>query len=133
VSNLSYLPPGSPNILTLSLDVTSKESISRAVAAALAEFGRIDVVVNNAGYFLFGDTENIPESAARKQMETNFFGSVNVTLEALRVFREANIENGGRRGGLIIQISSSSGFVGLTGSAYYNARYGRPLCGYEPI
>ena len=91
--------------------------------ATLARFGRIDVIVNNAGYYLFGDTEGIHEEAARKQMDTNFSGSVHVTLEALRVLRDVNPQNGGPKGGLIVQISSSSGFVGLTGSAYYNARF----------
>ena len=81
------------------------------------------MLVNNAGYYLFGDTESIQEEAARKQMDTNFSGSADVTLDVLRVLRDVNPQNGGPKGGLIVQISSSSGFVGLTGSAYYNARY----------
>ncbi|RFU28511.1 hypothetical protein B7463_g7826, partial [Scytalidium lignicola] len=120
VSSLDYLPR-SPNVLKLALDVTSRKQISVAIDSTLAKFGRVDVFVNNAGYYLFGDTECIQEQAARKQMDTNSFGAADITLEALRVFREVNSQNGGTKGGLVLQISSSSGFVGLTGSAYYNA------------
>jgi NAD(P)-dependent dehydrogenase (short-subunit alcohol dehydrogenase family) len=87
VSSLSYLPTSSHNVLTIALDVTSRKGISAAIEATLARFGRIDVVVNNAGYYLFGDTESIQEAAARKQMYTNFSGAADVTLEAFRVFR----------------------------------------------
>ncbi|KAH8803475.1 hypothetical protein F5884DRAFT_683167, partial [Xylogone sp. PMI_703] len=120
VSSLAYLP-NSSNVLKIALDVTSRKQISEAIDATLTKFGRIDVFVNNAGYYLFGDTESIQQDAARKQVDTNFFGAANVTLEALRVFRDVNPQNGGAKGGLILQISSSSGFVGLAGSAYYNA------------
>jgi NAD(P)-dependent dehydrogenase (short-subunit alcohol dehydrogenase family) len=105
------------------LDITSRGDITVAITAAIERFGRIDVFVNNAGYYLFGDTESINEAAARKQMDTNFFGAADITLQALPVLRDINSQNHGKQGGLIIQISSSSGFIGLTGSTYYNARY----------
>ncbi|KAJ0416734.1 hypothetical protein BJY00DRAFT_291032 [Aspergillus carlsbadensis] len=117
VGALSYLPD-EQRVLKLSLDVTSAEQIEQSLAAAVAHFGRVDVVVNNAGYGQRGDTEAVSDEDARVQVETNFWGPVRVTRGALRVFREVNPAG---QGGTIVQISSVGGWVGFPGNAYYHA------------
>lgn len=119
LSALSSLPEG-PNVLKLSLDVTSKASIDAATKAALAKFGRLDVVVNNAGYGLYGDTESTTDEQARKQLDTNFWGAVDITKEAMRIMREENPKTG-PQGGVVVQISSLGGRVGFAGGAFYHA------------
>lgn len=122
-STLSYLPDG-PNVLKLALDVTSKEAIIKALAAAVEQFGRLDVVINNAGYGLLGDTENARESDARLQMETLFWGPTYITQEAVRIFREVNPAG---QGGTVIQVSSIGGYLTFPGSAFYHAGYATQL------
>ncbi|KAL2815095.1 hypothetical protein BJX63DRAFT_390429 [Aspergillus granulosus] len=117
IGSLSYLPDEA-RVLKLGLDVTSNEQINSCLAAAVAHFGRLDVVINNAGYGLRGDTEAVSDEDARDQMETNFWGPVRITRGALRVFREVNMAG---QGGIIIQISSIGGWVGFPGNAYYHA------------
>ncbi|KIW79537.1 hypothetical protein Z517_06149 [Fonsecaea pedrosoi CBS 271.37] len=114
---LSYLPD-TPNVLKLCLDVTSKEQVAQVVQATVDRFGCLDVVVNNAGYGVTGDTEVLPDADARAQFETNFWGAVNVTKAALPILREVNPPG---KGGLFIQISSVGGRVCYAGSAYYHA------------
>ncbi|XXG97683.1 hypothetical protein Hte_003990 [Hypoxylon texense] len=117
----------SPNVLKLALDVTSPSSIDAAFDEALARFGRVDVVVNNAGYSLMGDAEASPagNADARKLLDTNFWGAVDVTKRALSVFRDANPKAGQQgqqgQGGVIINVSSMGGVLGSPGSAYYHA------------
>ena len=118
---LSYLPD-SPTVLKLPLDVTSEQDVKNVMKLAVEKFGRVSVVVNNAGYGLSGDTEAIPDADARAQLETNFWGAANVTKAALPVFRETN-KAFDRAGGLVIQISSMGGRLGFPGSAFYHARY----------
>ncbi|KAE8383521.1 hypothetical protein BDV26DRAFT_277145 [Aspergillus bertholletiae] len=117
VASLSYLPEG-PRVLKLTLDVTSKSDITNSLSTAVDTFGRIDVLVNNAGYGTLGDTETFPESDARLQMETLFWGPVWLTQEAVRIFREANPPG---HGGTIVQVSSIGGLVTFPGSAFYHA------------
>ncbi|KIW29171.1 uncharacterized protein PV07_05006 [Cladophialophora immunda] len=114
---LSYLPD-SPNVLKIGLDVTSKDQVAQVIQAAVDKFGRLDVVVNNAGYGVTGDTEVLPDADARAQLETNFWGAVNVTKAALPILREVNPPG---KGGLFMQISSVGGRVCYAGSAYYHA------------
>ena len=118
-SSLSYLEDG-PNVLKIQLDVTSPADIARVVAAAVEKFGRIDVLINNAGYGLMGDFEAIPDEHARKEFETNFWGPMNLTREVLRVFREVNPKG---QGGTIVQVSSMGGYMGFPGNTFYHARY----------
>jgi NAD(P)-dependent dehydrogenase (short-subunit alcohol dehydrogenase family) len=95
----------------LQLDVTSDQStIDGIMAKAIAIHGRIDVLVNNAGYVLAGALEETPAEKLREQFETNVFGPLRVTTALLPLFRE-------RRAGINVFISSLSGFVGhaLTG------------------
>src|SRR5437764_561141 len=106
---------GSANgLLVVKLDVTSADDAKAAVAAAVKHFGRIDVLVNNAGNFYAGFFEEIPPEDFRAQVETNFFGTVNVTRAVLPVMRA-------QRQGLIITISSTGGVVGQAFVSAYSA------------
>ncbi|GHE99790.1 short-chain dehydrogenase/reductase [Amycolatopsis deserti] len=96
----------------LPLDVTDRNSVDAAVAAAIAEFGRIDVLVNNAGHGLVGALEELSEEQFRSVLETNLFGAAAVTRAVLPHMRE-------RRSGHIVQISSVGGVVGNPGHAAY--------------
>lgn len=118
-TSLSSLPDG-PNILKLALDVTSESSMQDAIAAALERFGRIDVVVNNAGFGTMGDTETIPLERARTMMDANFWGAVRMTQLSLPIFREQNAMSG-QRGGLLVQVTSMGGRVAFAGNAFYHA------------
>ncbi|MZG15873.1 SDR family NAD(P)-dependent oxidoreductase [Streptomyces sp. SID5914] len=101
-------------ILPLTLDVTDKAAAFESVRRAHSHFGRLDVVVNNAGYGLSGTVEEIGEQELRDQFESNFFGAVWVTQAALPLLRE-------QRGGHIIQVSSLSGVVAHPALAGYTA------------
>ena len=106
------------DLLILNLDVTRPEECKAAVAAAVNRFGRIDVLVNNAGNFYAGFFEEIPPDDFRAQIETNLFGPVNVTRAVLPVMR-------GQRRGLIVTISSTGGISGQAFvSAYSAAKFG---------
>jgi NAD(P)-dependent dehydrogenase (short-subunit alcohol dehydrogenase family) len=95
------------------LDVTDRLSVDRAVAEAIATFGRIDVLVNNAGYGVFGSLEELPEEQVRRQFETNTFGMWNVTRAVLPQLRA-------QRGGHIVQMSSLDGVAPqVAGEAAY--------------
>jgi NAD(P)-dependent dehydrogenase (short-subunit alcohol dehydrogenase family) len=75
---LDYLPSQSPDVLKLSLDVTSPESVDAGLASTIERFGRIDVVVNNAGINAFGHAEAYSMDVLRGMMETNFWGAMDV-------------------------------------------------------
>ncbi|WP_163989627.1 SDR family oxidoreductase [Pyxidicoccus caerfyrddinensis] len=98
----------------LELDVTRDDSVRRAVDAVLAAEGRIDVVVNNAGYALAGSLEDTSIEEARQQFETNLLGVLRVCKAVLPSMRE-------RRSGLFIHISSLGGAVGLPFQGLYSA------------
>ncbi|KAI0965564.1 short-chain dehydrogenase/reductase-like protein SDR, partial [Xylaria arbuscula] len=119
VSSLSNLPTNE-RILQLELDVNSTASIDAALEATLEKFGRIDVVVNNAGYTLVGDTESAGDAEARALMDTNFWGVVDVAKRALGIMRETNAKNG-QQGGVILNMSSMGGWTGYPGSSFYHA------------
>src|ERR1700761_104845 len=92
------------NILPLQLDVNDREADIAAIAKAKAHFGSIDVLINNAGYGLFGTIEETSEKEAREQMETNFFGLLWLSQAVLSVMREQGH-------GHIIQVSSVLGLI----------------------
>ncbi|KAI1496065.1 NAD(P)-binding protein [Biscogniauxia marginata] len=117
---LSNIPSGD-NVLKLKLDVTSIPSIEAAFSDALKKFGRIDVVVNNAGYTLVGDAEGAGDEESRAVMDTNFWGVVNVSKKALGIMRDENPKNGGQQGGVILQMSSMGGWSGFPAGSFYHA------------
>lgn len=96
------------------LDVDHPEQIRAAVAEIAKTHERIDVLVNNAGYGLFGAVEEASEAEARAQMETNFFGALAMTQAVLPLMRK-------QRSGHIVQFSSVAGFCGTPGLGLYNA------------
>jgi NAD(P)-dependent dehydrogenase (short-subunit alcohol dehydrogenase family) len=96
------------------LDVTDTAKIRPALQQAIDTFGSIDVLVNNAGYGTIGAIEEFSLQEIRDQMETNFFGAVAVTKEAIPILREQG-------SGHIVQISSQSGFRASAGFGVYNA------------
>ena len=93
------------NLLTVALDITDPEAAIAAVKAAVDRFGRIDVLVNNAGNFYAGYFEEISAKQFRAQIETNFFGPLNVTRAILPVMRQ-------QRSGQVITITSTAGLIG---------------------
>ena len=99
-------------VRAVALDVTDAEGARRAVATAVDAFGRLDVLVNNAGYANVNSIEDMAEDDFRAQIETNLFGVVNVTRAALPVVRA-------QRAGHIIQISSLGGRGATPGIAAY--------------
>ena len=109
-SNLSFKGATESNLLLVDLDVTDKKSIGAAFAAGLAKFGRIDVVVNNAGYGLGGPFETLSEAQIRNQTEINFFGLTDVTRKAMEVMRDQKPS-----GGVIQQVTSIGGQRGVPG------------------
>src|SRR4051794_12216397 len=105
-------------LLVIKLDVTRPDDAKVAVAAAIERFGRIDVLVNNAGNFYAGFFEELSPEDFRAQVETNLFGPVNVTRAVLPVMRA-------QRRGLIVTISSTAGITGQAFvSAYAAAKFG---------
>ncbi|KAI0671249.1 NAD-P-binding protein [Trametes maxima] len=104
-------------LLVVNLDVTEPNAIVAAFAQATKAFGRVDVVVNNAGWGALGEVESIRDADARAMFEANFWGAANVSREAVRVFREVNEPVGGR----LLQISSMTGISGNASWSYYSA------------
>jgi NAD(P)-dependent dehydrogenase (short-subunit alcohol dehydrogenase family) len=101
-------------IHVLELDVTNEGSVVRAVDAAVAKAGRIDVAINNAGYYLSGLEEAVTTEQAQRLMDTNFFGLVRVNRAVLPHMRR-------QRSGLLIHISSGAGRVVLPSAGFYCA------------
>ena len=102
------------HVLALALDVTDAAQIQAAVAAAREKFGRIDVLVNNAGYGYQSSVEEGEDSAIRAQFEANVFGLFAITRAVLPLMR-------GQRKGHILNITSVAGLIGFPGSGYYAA------------
>ena len=101
-------------LLPLQLDVTDRAGDFAAVARAHEHFGRLDVVVNNAGYGQFGMIEELTEAEIRAQFETNVFGAIWVTQAALPFMREQG-------SGHFIQVSSIGGVLAFADIGIYNA------------
>jgi NAD(P)-dependent dehydrogenase (short-subunit alcohol dehydrogenase family) len=101
-------------VVPLALDVTDRQAVFDTVTRAHDHFGRLDVVVNNAGYGQFGMVEELSEQEARAQIETNLFGALWVTQAALPSLREQG-------GGHIIQVSSIGGISAFPNIGMYHA------------
>lgn len=101
-------------LLPIALDVTDRDADFAAVKAAHDHFGRLDIVVNNAGYGHFGFVEELTEAEARAQLETNLFGALWVTQAALPYLRA-------QRSGHIIQVSSIGGITAFPLVGIYHA------------
>ena len=101
-------------LLPIALDVTDRDADFAAVKAAHDHFGRLDIVVNNAGYGHFGFVEELTEDEARAQLETNLFGALWVTQAALPYLRA-------QRSGHIIQVSSIGGITAFPLVGIYHA------------
>ena len=106
------------NLLSVRLDVTDPADATAAIQAAVDRFGRVDVVVNNAGNFNAGFFEEITPDDFRAQIETTLFGPINVTRAALPVLRA-------QRSGLVVTISSTAGIAGQEFcTAYAASKFG---------
>src|SRR6202012_6302187 len=101
-------------VLPIVLDVTDRDACFEAIARAHSVFGRLDVVVNNAGYGQFGMIEELSEKDARDQIETNVFGALWVTQAALPIMRA-------QHSGHILQVSSIGGVTTFPGVGMYHA------------
>ncbi|SDY14681.1 Short-chain dehydrogenase [Variovorax sp. YR266] len=112
LADLVALAPG--RVLATPLDVDAAGAAEAAVQAAVARFGRIDVLINNAGYGVVGALEETPDAELRALMNTNFFGAMAVTRAALPVLRA-------QQSGAIVNISSLGGQLSFSGFSAYSA------------
>ena len=105
------------SIDVIELDVDKEESIVSAIKKIVEDSGRLDVLVNNAGYGQFGCTEDVSVDDFRKQFETNFFSIVRIIQEVAPIMRK-------QKSGIIVNISSVAGRMGLPGSpAYISSKF----------
>ncbi|EIW78185.1 NAD(P)-binding protein [Coniophora puteana RWD-64-598 SS2] len=105
-------------LLPVKLDVTNYAQVNAAFDRAKEAFGRMDVVVNNAGYGICGEFEAIPEEDARKLFDVNYWAPANITREAIQFFREVNPSGAG---GTILQVTSEAGLVSVPIYSQYSA------------
>ena len=112
IADLTHNYPGAA--LTLALDVTDNNAVEVAVDSAIKQFGRIDVLVNNAGYGLAGAIEEATEEEYMPVFETNVFGLITLTKAVLPHLRK-------QRSGHIVNLSSIGGLIGSPGWGFYNA------------
>jgi NAD(P)-dependent dehydrogenase (short-subunit alcohol dehydrogenase family) len=112
ITNKEKLP-----LQVVQLDVNDDRSVIEAIDKIVAENQKIDVLVNNAGYGLFGSLEDLSIEEIKVQFETNFFGVVRVTQQVLPVMRKQNT-------GIIVNVSSVGGRIGIPGlSAYHSTKF----------
>ena len=115
VEHLGTLVERAPSrVLAVKLDVTNPDEIADAIQAAKARFGRIDVLINNAGFGLVGAVEETPMAEWRSAMETMFFGAIAVTQAALPTLRAQGA-------GAVVNISSMGGQMSVAGFGAYSA------------
>ena len=105
------------NVLPVIMDVTDQNAVNAAVKVGVQKFGHIDVLVNNAGFGMSGAFEETSDVELRMIMDTNFFGTANVTRAVIPVMRE-------QKSGMILSVSSQAGTMGFLGStAYCSSKY----------
>lgn len=102
------------NFLPLKVDLTSDKDVRHAIERSIAYFGKLDVIVNNAGYSLVGSMEEMSDQEFRATLDVNLFGTVNVIRNVMPSLRTQN-------SGHIINISSNAGYVGFANATSYNA------------
>ncbi|KAK7690730.1 hypothetical protein QCA50_005829 [Cerrena zonata] len=105
-------------ILVIKVDVAKEDEIKTAFSQAVTEYGRIDVVFNNAGFIVIGEVEGTPMANAKETFDVLFWGAMHVSVEAINVFREVN---GPELGGRLITTTSLMGLLGGPTSGYYAA------------
>lgn len=113
-STLYSLLKDHPDLLVVEMDVTQEAEVREAVRKAINHFGKLDIVLNNAGYGIVGAIEEISDAEARKQYDTNVFGLLNVIRSTLPFLRK-------EKSGQIINVSSLFAFDPLTGWALYGS------------
>jgi NAD(P)-dependent dehydrogenase (short-subunit alcohol dehydrogenase family) len=114
IGRVADLADGRPHVLPLALDVTDEAQVAAAVEQAVQRFGRIDVLVNNAGYGYQSSIEEAGDTDIRDQFEANVFGLFAMTRAVLPGMRR-------QRSGHVINITSVAGLVGFPGSGFYAA------------
>ncbi|MFD2037500.1 SDR family NAD(P)-dependent oxidoreductase [Belliella marina] len=102
------------NFLPLKVDITSDKEVKKAIEKSIEKFGRIDVVVNNAGYSLVGSMEEMTDGEFRQTIDVNLFATVHVIRNVMPYLRQ-------QQSGHIINISSNAGYVGFANATSYNA------------
>lgn len=105
---------GDAQFLPLAMQVTDEADVQRGIAAITAHFGRLDVVMNNAGYILIGAIEELSDAEIRANFDVNVFGMMNVIRAVMPVFRTQN-------SGYFLNIASISGSTTAPGQAIYSA------------
>lgn len=113
-ADIEDIVTGNENAIALKLDVTDAEQITAAVKATIKKFGRIDVLVNNAGIGYFGAIEESEDDAVRQMFEINVFGLAKMTQEVLPIMRK-------QRSGHIINVASIGGLRSFPAVGFYNA------------
>lgn len=108
------IPQGEDRFLPLKVDITSDKQVKIAIEKSIEKFGKIDVVVNNAGYSLVGSMEEMSDEEFRATIDVNLFGTVNVIRNVVPYLRK-------QQSGHVINISSGSGYSGNAKAASYNA------------
>jgi NAD(P)-dependent dehydrogenase (short-subunit alcohol dehydrogenase family) len=102
------------NLYPLTMDITSDQEVKKSIALGIAHFGRIDVVVNNAGYAFVGSMEEMTDEEFRSTLDVNLFGTVNIIRNVMPYLRKQG-------SGHVINISSNAGYVGFANASSYNA------------
>lgn len=105
----------SSRLITFLLDVTDTPSIAAAFNEAISHFNRIDIVLNNAGYYIVSEAEGMPHKAAREMFDVLLWGAENVMREAIRCFRDVNCPVGGR----LLNVSSRTAIIPQPGTVHY--------------
>jgi len=102
------------NFLPLQVDITKDEEVKKAFESTIETFGKIDVVLNNAGYYLVGSIEEISDEEFRKTIDVNLFGTINVIRNAMPFLRQ-------QKSGHILNIASNMGYIGYANTGSYTA------------